>query len=71
MDPRSKLILIFLFVCIVFLANNMLSYGLLTVYTFLMVALSKVPFRFIYTGLKPVLLLVIFTLFLHLFLTQA
>ncbi|WP_026583687.1 energy-coupling factor transporter transmembrane component T family protein [Bacillus sp. J33] len=70
MDPRSKLILIFLFVCIVFLANNMLSYGLLTVYTFLMVALSKVPFRFIYTGLKPVLLLVIFTLFLHLFLTQ-
>lgn len=70
MDPRSKLILIFLFVCIVFLANNMLSYGLLTVYTFLMVALSKVPFRFIYTGLKPVLLLVIFTLFLHLFLTK-
>ncbi|MGA5692462.1 energy-coupling factor transporter transmembrane component T family protein [Cytobacillus pseudoceanisediminis] len=70
MDPRSKLVLIFLFVCIVFLANNMLTYGLLTVYTFLMIALSKVPFRFIYTGLKPVLLLVIFTLFLHLFLTK-
>jgi energy-coupling factor transport system permease protein len=35
-----------------------------------MIALSKVPFRFIYTGLKPVLLLVIFTLFLHLFLTK-
>ncbi|MGV3266991.1 MULTISPECIES: energy-coupling factor transporter transmembrane component T family protein [Cytobacillus] len=70
MDPRSKLVLIFLFVCIVFLANNMLTYGLLTVYTFLMIALSKVPIRFIYTGLKPVLLLVIFTLFLHLFLTK-
>ncbi|PWW19325.1 energy-coupling factor transport system permease protein [Cytobacillus oceanisediminis] len=70
MDPRSKLMLIFLFVCIVFLANNLLTYGLLTVYTFFMIALSKVPFRFIYTGLKPVLLLVIFTLFLHLFLTK-
>ncbi|UOE55652.1 energy-coupling factor transporter transmembrane component T family protein [Cytobacillus oceanisediminis] len=70
MDPRSKLVLILLFVCIVFLANNMLTYGLLTVYTFLMIALSKVPIRFIYTGLKPVLLLVIFTLFLHLFLTK-
>ncbi|CAM3851158.1 energy-coupling factor transporter transmembrane component T family protein [Cytobacillus oceanisediminis] len=70
MDPRSKLILIFLFVCIVFLANNLLTYGFLTVYTFFMIALSKVPFRFIYTGLKPVLLLVIFTLFLHLFLTK-
>ncbi|GLB61353.1 energy-coupling factor transporter transmembrane component T family protein [Cytobacillus sp. NCCP-133] len=70
MDPRSKLILIFLFVCIVFLANNMLSYGLLTIYTLFMIGLSKVPFRFIYTGLKPVLLLVVFTLFLHLFLTK-
>ncbi|MBT2689952.1 energy-coupling factor transporter transmembrane protein EcfT [Bacillus sp. ISL-47] len=70
MDPRSKLILIFLFVCIVFLANNFLTYGILTVYTFFMIALSKVPFKFIYTGLKPVLLLVIFTLFLHLFLTK-
>jgi energy-coupling factor transport system permease protein len=70
MDPRSKLALIFLFVCIVFLANNFLTYGLLTIYTFFMIALSKVPFRFIYTGLKPVLLLVIFTLFLHLFLTK-
>lgn len=70
MDPRSKLVLIFLFVCIVFLANNLLTYGLLTVYTFFMIALSKVPIRFIYTGLKPVLLLVIFTLFLHLFLTK-
>lgn len=70
MDPRSKLMLIFLFVCIVFLANNLLTYGLLTVYTFFMIALSKVPFKFIYTGLKPVLLLVIFTLILHLFLTK-
>jgi energy-coupling factor transport system permease protein len=70
MDPRSKLVLIFLFVCIVFLANNLLTYGLLTIYTFFMIALSKVPIRFIYTGLKPVLLLVIFTLFLHLFLTK-
>jgi energy-coupling factor transport system permease protein len=70
LDPRSKLALIFLFVCIVFLANNFLTYGLLTIYTFFMIALSKVPFRFIYTGLKPVLLLVIFTLFLHLFLTK-
>lgn len=70
MDPRSKLVLIFLFVCIVFLANNLLTYGLLTIYTFFMIALSKVPIRFIYTGLKPVLSLVIFTLFLHLFLTK-
>ncbi|WP_313802135.1 energy-coupling factor transporter transmembrane protein EcfT [Cytobacillus sp.] len=70
MDPRSKLVIIFLFVCIVFIANNSLTYGLLAIYTLLMISLSKVPLRFIISGLKPVLLLVLFTLLLHLFLTK-
>ncbi|MEH7124719.1 energy-coupling factor transporter transmembrane protein EcfT [Bacillus sp. JJ1532] len=70
MDPRSKLIVIFLFVCIVFIANNSLTYGALLIYTFLMVSMSKVPLRFILSGLKPVLWLVLFTLLLHLFLTK-
>ena len=70
MDPRSKLTLIFLFVCIVFIANNSLTYGALLIYTFLMISLSKVPLRFIIGGLKPVLWLVLFTLILHLFLNK-
>lgn len=70
MDPRSKLILIFLFVCVVFIANNVYTYAALIVYTFAMIFLSKVPLRFILAGLKPVFLLVIFTLLLHLFLTR-
>ena len=70
MDPRSKLLLIFLFVCIVFIANNAWTYGALAIYTILMVSMSKVPFRFILQGLKPVLFLVAFTLLLHLFLTR-
>lgn len=67
MDPRAKLILVFLFVCVVFLANNWLTYVLIGIYTFLMLGLSRIPFRFLYAGLKPVLLLVLFTLFLQLF----
>lgn len=70
MDPRSKLTLIFLFVCIVFIANNSFTYGALVLYTFFMVGMSKVPFRFIIGGLKPVLWLVLFTLILHLFLNK-
>ncbi len=70
MDPRSKLILIFLFVCVVFIANNVYTYAALIIYTFAMILLSKVPVRFIIAGLKPVFLLVIFTLILHLFLTR-
>jgi energy-coupling factor transport system permease protein len=70
MDPRSKLVLIFLFVCVVFLANNVLTYGTLLVYTLIMLSLSKISMRFIMSGLKPVLWLVVFTLLLHLFLTK-
>ena len=29
MDPRSKLLIIFIFVCVVFIANNSLTYGIL------------------------------------------
>ncbi|ALC88373.1 cobalt ABC transporter permease [Bacillus sp. FJAT-18017] len=70
MDPRSKLILVFSFVVIVFLANNVITYGLLAVYTFYLLSLSRIPLKFLYEGLKPILWLVIFTLLLHLFLTR-
>lgn len=70
MDPRSKLIIVFLFVCVIFLANNVWTYGILVFYTFLMAGFSKIPARFLIGGLKPVLWLVIFTFFLHLFLTK-
>lgn len=70
MDPRSKLILVFLFVCVVFIANNAITYGLLALYTLFMVLSSKVPIRFLIGGLKLVLWLVLFTLVLHLFFTK-
>jgi energy-coupling factor transport system permease protein len=70
MDPRSKLLVIFLFVCVIFLANNTATYALIGIYTFLMLGLSRVPVRFLYGGLKPVLWLVLFTLVLQLFFTR-
>jgi energy-coupling factor transport system permease protein len=70
MDPRSKLIVIFLFVCIIFLANNWITYALIGIYTFLMLGLSRIPLRFLYVGLKPVIWLVLFTFVLQLFFTK-
>ena len=70
MDPRSKLLIIFLFVCVVFIANNSLTYGILLAFTVLMILLSKVRIRFILSGLIPVLWLVLFTLLIHLFFTR-
>ncbi|WP_066321343.1 energy-coupling factor transporter transmembrane protein EcfT [Bacillus sp. FJAT-29814] len=70
MDPRAKLIIIFLFVCIIFLANNWLTYALIGIYTFIMLGMSRVPFKFLFGGLKPILWLVLFTFLLQLFFTK-
>jgi energy-coupling factor transport system permease protein len=70
MDPRSKLLIIFIFVCIIFLANNGITYALIAIYTLLMLGMSRIPVRFLYGGLKPVIWLVIFTFLLQLFFTQ-
>ena len=70
MDPRAKLLLVFLFVCVIFLANNVVSYALLAAFTILLIILSKIPLRYLYNGLKPILFLIIFTFLLHIFFTK-
>lgn len=70
MDPRAKLSLVFLFVCIVFIANNTVTYTILGAYTLLLVALSRVQPRFLFNGLKPILFLIVFTFLLHIFFTK-
>ncbi|KUP04759.1 cobalt ABC transporter permease [Bacillus coahuilensis p1.1.43] len=67
LDPRSKLIFIFLFIAVVFLANNAVSYGVLIIFTLVLLLLTKLPLRFIAKGLTPVWWLILFTFFLHFF----
>lgn len=70
MDPRAKLLLIFFYVFIVFIANSVLTYALLGIYTLAAVLLTKVPIRYILSGLKPILWVILFTFILHIFLTK-
>ncbi|WP_078551198.1 energy-coupling factor transporter transmembrane component T family protein [Bacillus alkalicellulosilyticus] len=70
MDPRSKLIAIFLLVLIVFLANNWLSYFVLIIFALLSIIISQVPLLYIYKGLKPIFLIIVFTMLMHLILNK-
>ncbi|ANB57467.1 cobalt transport family protein [Anoxybacillus sp. B7M1] len=70
MDPRAKLLLVFFYVGIVFLANNGVTYAILTAFTLLLLFLSQVPFLFVLKGIKPVLWVVLFTFLLHVFMTK-
>ncbi|MDW4524931.1 energy-coupling factor transporter transmembrane protein EcfT [Rossellomorea marisflavi] len=69
-DPRAKLLFIFGFICIVFLANNALTYGILGIFTLGALFLSRLPIRFILGGLKPILWIILFTFLLHIFFTK-
>ncbi|WP_456272749.1 energy-coupling factor transporter transmembrane component T family protein [Bacillus sp. AK031] len=70
MDPRSKLIFVFAFICIVFLANNAATYALLGAFTLASMLSVKVPLKFLLGGLKPVMWLVLFTFLLHILFTK-
>ncbi len=70
MDPRAKLLTIILFIAVVFLANNVLTYGLLAVFTILAFYLSNIPVKFLFNGLKFLFWLILFTFLLHIFFTK-
>ena len=70
MDPRAKLLLVFFFVCVVFLANNFWTYAVLGLFTIGIIVLSKIPFRFLLGGLKPIFFLIIFTFILQILFTR-
>ncbi len=68
--PANKTCQHLSFVCIVFLANNVQTYALLGLFTFGVIALTRVPFSFLLKGLKPIIWIVAFTFLLHIFMTH-
>ncbi|MCF6094830.1 energy-coupling factor transporter transmembrane protein EcfT [Microaerobacter geothermalis] len=70
LDPRAKLLFVFAFVFVIFLANNWITYGILIGFTLLSVLLTSVPLSYILKGLKPIWWLIIFTILLYLLTTK-
>ncbi|MEH7452061.1 cobalt ECF transporter T component CbiQ [Gottfriedia acidiceleris] len=67
LDARSKLLTMFIFICIVFLANNFITYGILFLFSIVTVLLSRVPLNYYLKGLRAIWLLAVFTFLLHVF----
>lgn len=70
LDPRAKLIAVLIYVVIIFLANNVLTYAALAVFTISAVGLSGVAPRFLYKGLRPILWIIGLTFLLHILITH-
>lgn len=69
MDPRTKILWVLLYMILLFAAGSVWEYLLIAVFTAVIIRASKVPLSFITRGLKPVVLIMMFTVILNLFLT--
>ena len=70
LDPRTKLILVIVFIVALFLAVDWISYAVMFVITGFCVWLSKVKLKSILRGLKPLIFIIVLTGILNLFYTK-
>ena len=69
LDPRAKVVSGILFMVAAFLCKNVFSFGLLLLFSLLLVACSRIPFRIILKGLRPILFIMLFTTVINVFFT--
>ena len=69
LDPRTKSLLVVLYIVALFCAESLLAYGLLAAVLAVCVRISRVGIKALVRGLKPVVFILVFTGILNLFFT--
>ena len=70
LDPRTKIISLFFYMTALFVANSPAGYLGVTLFTIFIILLSQIRFIMLLKGLKPLWIIMVLTLTLHLFLTE-
>lgn len=70
LDARTKIIATLLYLIELFVVNNFYGFIIITVALFTVIAVSKVPLKFIFRGLSAVFLIIAFTFLLNLFMVD-
>ena len=69
LDPRTKLIMVVLYIAALFTAKSYVSYIIMAAFLIISVKISKIKFKMLFKGLKPLMIVIIFTAILNLFFT--
>jgi len=67
LDPRVKILLSFVYIVSIFLVKDFKGYIFIVSFTTLTILASKVQFKYIFKGLKPLIVLILFTAILNVF----
>ncbi len=70
LDPRTKLIMLIVYIVALFSASFWISYSLMLAFLVTTVIISKVPLKALVRGMKPLVLVLVFTGILNLFFTD-
>lgn len=70
MDPRTKILFTIGFMVLIFTVKSTVGLIAAAVCTLLIILFSKVPFKYYFKGMKPLLFIILFTALLNLFLTK-
>ena len=70
LDPRTKLIMLVVYIVALFMASNWISYGLMFLFLSMVIGISRIPVKSILRGMKPLMMILIFTGVLNLFFTE-
>ena len=70
LDPRTKLIMLVVYIVGLFVAKSWISYCVMFVFLASVIAISRIPVKSIVRGMKPLVMILIFTGVLNLFFTD-
>ena len=68
-DPRTKLIMVVLYIAALFTAKSYVSYLVMAAFLIISVRISTIKFKMLFKGLKPLIIVIAFTAILNLFFT--
>lgn len=69
LDPRTKLVMLVVYIVALFLAKSWISYGVMLAFLASVILISRIPLKSIVRGMKPMVVILVFTGFLNIFLT--
>ena len=67
MDPRAKIIATMIFIIAIFFADSLVTYSIVAAFTFGCLGLSRLPVRLVWLSIKPLWIIIVFTLAIHVF----
>ncbi len=65
MDPRAKIVAVTIFITAIFLADTPIAYAIVTGVTLSAILLSRLPMRLLWQAIKPLWIIILFTLAIH------